>query len=347
MKAAVLTGIKQIKIIDVAEPVPVSSTDVLLKVNMIGVCGSDVHYYTQGRIGTQSITYPYRIGHEFSGTVVETGEHVSSLKPGDRVAVDPALSCGECDQCLAGRENTCRRIRFLGCPGELEGCLCERIVMPESCCVPIPADMTLGEGALVEPLSVGMYAVERLSGIEAGQTAGILGCGPIGLSVLLPLVNKSGIERVFATDRIDCRHQLAGRHGACWTGNPDKKDITRSILQQEPNGLDMVFECCGQQEALDQAVEILKPGGKLLIIGIPEEKRISFPMDRIRKKELCIQNVRRQNEFVKPAINFITAGNNVKFMITHTFPLEEAGKAFDLVAGYHDGVVKAMIKIDN
>ena len=345
MKAAVLTGIRQIEIIEVPEPAHPAPSEVLLKVDMVGVCGSDVHYYAEGRIGTQSVTYPYRIGHEFSGTVLETGKAVSHLKPGDRVAVDPAVSCGKCDQCLAGRENTCRNILFLGCPKELAGCLCERITMPARCCFPISSGMSLAEGALVEPLSVGMYAVEHLSGIRPGQTAGLLGCGPIGLSVLLPLVHRSGVKKVYATDRINSRHLLAGKHGACWTGNPDSEDIVSSILRLEPDGLDMVFDCCGKQEALDQAVEILKPGGKLMIIGIPEVPRISFAMDRIRKKELCIQNVRRQNEFVKPAINFIEAGNEAGFMITHTFPLEEAGKAFDLVAGYHDGVVKAMIRI--
>ena len=345
MKAAVLTGIRRIEVIEVPEPILSSTTDVLLKVDMVGVCGSDVHYFAEGRIGTQNVTYPFRIGHEFSGTVLETGEAVSELKPGDRVAVDPAVACGKCDQCLAGRENTCRNMRFLGCPEELAGCLCERIVMPASCCVPISPGMTLAEGALVEPLSVGMYAVEHLSGIKPGQTVGILGCGPIGLSVLMPLVNKLGIKKVYATDRIDSRHMLAGKHGACWSGNPDKNNIVEAILAREPAGLDMVFECCGKQEALDQAVEILKPGGKLLMIGIPEVPRISFAVDRIRKKELCIQNVRRQNKFVKPAVDFITAGNDVRFMITHTFPLEDAGKAFDLVDGYRDGVVKAMIGI--
>jgi len=345
MKAAVLTGIKEIAIIEVPEPLPVGPDEVLLQVEMVGVCGSDVHYYAEGRIGTQHVTYPYRIGHEFSGTVLEIGKGVTGLRTGDRVAVDPAVSCGRCDQCLAGRENTCREMMFLGCPDELDGCLCERIVMPAVCCIPITPAMSLGQGALVEPLSVGMYAVEHLSGIRPGQTAGILGCGPIGLSVLVSITARPGAGRIFATDRIDSRQRLAAGHGADWSGNPDREDIVAKMLEQEPDGLDVVFECCGKQEAIDQAVEILKPGGRLLIIGIPEEPRISFAMDRIRKKELCIQNVRRQNAFVKPAVDLIAAGHNVDFMLTHTFPLEKAGEAFDLVNGYRDGVVKAMIRI--
>lgn len=347
MKAAVLTGIRKIELIDVDEPGKPGPSELLLQVGMVGVCGSDVHYYAEGGIGTQKVTYPYRIGHEFSGTVLEAGSAVTELKPGDRVAVDPAVSCGKCDQCLSGRQNTCRNIRFLGCPGELDGCLCERILMPASCCVPISPDMSLGEGALVEPLSVGMYAVEHLSEINPGDTAAILGCGPIGLSVLMSLAGRNHEGRIFATDRIDARHRIAREHGAEWSGNPDSDNVVEAILGEEPNGLDLVFECCGQQEAIDQAVKILKPGGKLLIIGIPETPRISLVMDLIRKKELCIQNVRRQNGFVGPAIDLIASGLDTGFMLTHTFPLKEADRAFELVFGRRDGVIKAMVEIES
>ena len=345
MKAAVLTGIKELQIIDVPEPAPPAEGEVLLQVNMVGVCGSDVHYYAEGRIGTQHITYPYRIGHEFSGTVLEAGTGVDNLRPGDRAAVDPAVACGTCDQCRAGRENTCRNINFLGCPGELNGCLTEKIVMPAGCCFSIPENLSLAEGALVEPLSVGLYAVNHLSGIKLGLSSAVLGCGPIGLSTLLALEAVPGRGNIYATDLIDERLHAALEHGAAWGGNPNKVDIVTALLQREPDGLDLVFDCCGKQEALDQAVEILKPGGKLVIIGIPEVARISFAMDKIRKKELSIQNVRRQNDYVQPAIDFIAGGRDAGFMVTHTFSLEDSARAFDLVDGYRDGVIKAMIQV--
>lgn len=345
MKAAVLTGIREIEIIEVPEPPAPDPCDVLLKVEMVGVCGSDVHYYAEGRIGTQHVTYPYRIGHEFSGTVLKKGAEVENLNPGDRVAVDPAIACGSCDQCRAGRENTCRNILFLGCPGELHGCLTEKIVMPAGCCFPIPENLSLAEGALVEPLSVGLYAVDHLSGIKPGLSSAILGCGPIGLSTLLALDAVPERGQIYAADLIDERLGAALEHGAAWGGNPDKVDIVTALLQREPDGLDLVFDCCGKQEALDQAVEILKPGGKLVIIGIPEIPRISFAMDRIRKKELCIQNVRRQNNYVQPAIDFIAGGKDAGFMVTHTFSLEDSVQAFELVDEYRDGVIKAMIKV--
>jgi L-iditol 2-dehydrogenase len=300
-----------------------------------------VHYYATGRIGSQVVRYPYRVGHEFSATVMETGGAVRNLKPGMLVAVDPAMPCGRCDQCRAGRAHTCRHIRFLGCPGQAQGCLCERVVMPSHCCFPVGNALSPESAALCEPLSIGMYAV-NLSVPMAGAKIGVLGCGPIGLSVMLPAIAQGAA--VFATDRIDARLDVARRAGARWTGNPDRRDIVAAILAEEPLQLDAVFECCGKQEAIDQAVKLIKPGGKLMFVGIPEADRISFQMDLMRRHELCIQNVRRQNGFVQPTIDALAAGRlKPEFMVTHRFSLEEAGEAFDTVSEYADGVIKAMV----
>jgi L-iditol 2-dehydrogenase len=313
-------------------------------VGSVGVCGSDVHYYLTGHIGTQVVEYPYRVGHEFAATVEDVGAAVTRLKPGDRVAVDPAMWCNACDQCEAGRYHTCRNLRFLGCPGQAEGCLSEFIAMPESSCFPIAAETSLDEAAMVEPLSIGVYAVQQ-SGPMQGSKIGILGCGPIGLSVLLPArVGSAGT--IYVTDKIEERLAVARKAGATWTGNPDKQDVVKDISAADPMLLDVVFECCGEQDALDQAVELLKPGGKLMLIGIPTVDRISFVIDKLRRKEICIQNVRRQNECMQDAIDLVQdAETDVGFMITHRFPFEEAKQAFDLVAEYGDGVVKAMVHV--
>ena len=158
--------------------------DVLLQIDRVGICGSDVHYYLEGRIGNQILQYPATLGHECSGTVLETGSAVQGLKAGDRVAVDPAFPCGACDQCLSGRAHTCRRLLFMGSPGQAPGAAAERYVAPAACCAAIPASMSLDEAMLVEPLSIGLHAV-RLSQLAAGMKIAILGAGPIGLSVLL------------------------------------------------------------------------------------------------------------------------------------------------------------------
>ena len=345
MKAVVLTGIRKMELRDIPAPRIENDTDVLLKVGSIGVCGSDVHYYTTGRIGSQVVKYPFRVGHEFAATVWEVGRRVRGLKPGTRVAVEPAMSCGKCDQCRIERRHTCRKLRFLGCPGQAEGCLCEYVVMPAECCYPIRKKTTLEQAAIAEPLSIGVYAVEQSIPMRKARI-GILGAGPIGLSVLLAAVaRKAG--RIYVTDKIEARLTPALRAGADWTGNPTRQDVVAAISAREPLLLDAVFECCGQQEALDQAVALLKPGGKLMLIGIPAVDRVSFAMDTLRRREICIQNVRRQNECVQPALNLIEKKKvDVDFMITHRFPLERTQEAFDMVAGYKDGVVKAMINLE-
>jgi L-iditol 2-dehydrogenase len=321
-----------------------SDTDVLLKVGSIGVCGSDVHYYTTGRIGSQVVKYPFRVGHEFSAIVQETGRRVKRLKPGTRVAIEPAMSCGQCDQCRAHRRHTCRRLRFLGCPGQAEGCLSEYIVMPAECCYPIKRRTTLEQAAIAEPLSIGLYAVQQSVRMRGAKMA-ILGAGPIGLSVLLAaMAQKAG--RIYVTDKIEARMAAALRVGADWTGNPAKQDVVGEIAAKEPLLLDAVFECCGQQEALDQAINLLKPSGKLMLVGIPEVDRVSFAIDTMRRRELCIQNVRRQNECMQPALDLIEKSKiDVDFMVTHRFSLDRTQEAFELVAGYQDGVVKAMINV--
>ena len=202
--------------------------------------------------------------------------------------------------------------------------------------------MTLDQAALSEPLAIGLYAV-RSAGSLAGKSVAILGTGPIGISVMLSAM-AHGVERVYMTDKIDERLALASEMGAQWTGNAEKSDIVREILREEPQQIDLVFECCGQQEAADQAIQLLKPGGRLMIIGIPSFRRWNFDVDNLRRKEISIQNVRRQNGVVEETIEMISDGRlNADRMQTHNFSLDDTGKAFELVAGYRDGVMKAMI----
>jgi L-iditol 2-dehydrogenase len=234
-------------------------------------------------------------------------------------------------------------MKFLGCPGQADGSLSEYIVMPDTCCYPIPDHISLAEAVFIEPLSIGVYAVKLYGNSLAGKKIGILGSGPIGMSVLLAALAE-GANHVYVTDKIDKRLRIAKDSGACWTGNPDREDIVDAILKQEPLALDVVFECCGQQDAMDQAIQLLKPGGKIMIIGIPEFDHWSISTDIIRRKEICLQNVRRQNDCVQSTLDLIANGRiNVKHLITHHFPFDKTKDAFDLVAEYKDGVMKAMI----
>ncbi len=345
MKAMMLTGIRQMEMKEVSTPAILNDRDVLIKMKTLGVCGSDIHYYVSGKIGSQVVDYPFTVGHEGAGEVEAVGKGVSTVLPGDRIAIEPAMPCWECDQCLEGRPHTCRNLRFLGCPGQAEGSLSEYIVMPESSCFKIEDKMSYDEAAISEPLAIGLYAVKQSIPMK-GARVGILGFGPIGMSVLLPAL-AMGASEVYVSDKIDERLRIAEKSGASLTANPDREDVVEKISGKAPELLDVVFECCGQQDAIDNAVDLLKPGGKLMVIGIPEFDRWSIPVDISRHKELCIQNVRRQNEAVQPALDMMASGEiSVAAMATHRFSFENSKEAFDLVAAYGDGVMKAMIDFD-
>jgi L-iditol 2-dehydrogenase len=344
VKAIVLTGIRQMKMANVPEPTIKKDDEVLLKVEVVGVCGSDVHYYETGRIGSQIVEYPFVVGHECAATVEAVGSAVTRVKVGDGVVVEPAIACNNCDQCKRGRKNTCRNLKFLGCPGQASGCLCEYIVMPEDCCFPIDDKITFAQGVLCEPLAIGVYAVKQAC-ISENTDIAILGSGPIGLSCLVS-ARAENANACYVTEKIEERVEAAKKNGATWVGNPNKEDIVKEILRLEPAGMDVVFECAGQQETIDQAVELLKPGGKLMLVGIPRLEKISFIIDKIRRKEITIVNVRRQNDCTQMAIDLVAAGEtNVDFMITHRFKLEQTQQAFDMVAEYRDGVIKVLIEL--
>ncbi|MDQ1296330.1 MAG: L-iditol 2-dehydrogenase [Bacteroidota bacterium] len=342
MKAMVLTDLQKIEIIKKPDPEIKNPDGVLVKMKSVGICGSDIHYYKDGRIGSQVVKYPFTLGHEGAGIVEKIGKDVKNVKPGDRIAIDPSMPCFSCDQCIAGRFHTCRNIRFLGCPDQAEGCMSEYIVIPSASCFRLGENISLVEAALSEPLSIGLYST-MLSVPLKNARVGILGSGPIGISVMLSSVHY-GAGKVYMTDLLDERLSLAADMGADWTGNPEKEDIVSEILEKEANQLDTVFECCGKQEALDQAIRLLKPGGKLVIVGVPAFENWIIGTDEMRKKELCIQNVRRQNKSLKATLELIsTGGISPDKMLTHSFRIDQISEAFKLVAGYKDGVMKAMI----
>jgi L-iditol 2-dehydrogenase len=342
MKAAVLTGVRALEIRDVPTPRVVRDDDVLVRSRAVGVCGSDLHYFLSDFVGGDSVSYPFIPGHECAGVVERTGRGVARVKPGDPIVIEPAVSCGTCDQCRAGRPHTCRKLLFLGHYGELTGGMAEFTLAPERNCVPLPRGMSLVRGALAEPLSIALYSA-ALAGPVAGKSAAVLGAGPIGLCTALAL-KADGSGPLFMTDKADARVRAAATAGADWAGNPDEVDVPAEILSREPLGLDLVFECCGDPPALDQGVALLKPGGTLVVVGISLEARVSFDSGRVRRKEIRVQNVRRQNACLERAVRLIHEGRvNVDFLATHFFPLERAREAYETAAERRDGVIKAVV----
>ena len=342
MKAAFLAGVRTIEVREAPMPRIIRDDDVLIRSRAVGVCGSDLHYYLSDSVGGDRVSYPFIPGHECAGTVEAVGPGVTRVKPGDTVVVEPAVSCGACDQCRNGRPHTCRKLLFLGHSGELTGGMAEFVLAPERNCVPLPAKMTAVQGALAEPLSIALYAAGSAGSVR-GKAAAVLGTGPIGLCVIMAL-KADGSGPVYATEKAEARLRAALTAGADWVGNPDREDIVADILARESLGLDLVFECCGDQSALDQAIALLKPGGTLVVVGIPVEPRVSFDSSKVRRREIRVQNVRRQNKCLEKAVAMVHTGRiKVDFLATHFFRLDEARQAYETAAERRDGVIKAIV----
>jgi 2-desacetyl-2-hydroxyethyl bacteriochlorophyllide A dehydrogenase len=204
--------------------------------------------------------------------------------------------------------------------------------------------MTMTEGLLAEPLSIALHAF-GLAG-SPDQPLAVLGAGPIGLSLILA-AKAAGAPKIFATDKVAARVEAAGKAGAHWAGNPDKDDIIRSILSREPLGLESVFDCSGDPAAIDQAVELVKPGGTILLVGIPLAEHVPLKFRTLRRKEVRLQNIRRQNKRLEAALHLIAAKRiDAAWLATHTFRLEDAAKAFTTASDRADGVLKAVIKLE-
>lgn len=345
MKAVYLSAPGHFTTRDVADPELATPTDVRLRLQAVGVCGSDLHYYRTGRIGNQVLSNPWIMGHECTAVVESVGRDVAGLSCGDRVAVDPLIACGACDQCRAGRANTCRNQRFLGCPNQQHGCMCQLLVMPAACCFKVPESMSVGAAVMVEPFAIALHA-QRLLGDVHGKSIGVLGAGPIGLCVLGAL-RLGGARAVAVTDRLAYRLDMAAALGAASTHHTERTDPVREIAAAHPRGLDAFFDCSGEQAALDQAVALLAPGGSLVIVGIPEADRVGFDINALRRKELGVINVRRQNDCTADAVDLLARrALELDPVITHHFGLSESQAAFDVVASYREGVAKALIHFD-
>jgi L-iditol 2-dehydrogenase len=339
LKAAYLRKPGQVDVRIVADPLLSGHYNVLLRVDYVGLCGSDYHYFRTGRIGDQNIKTPFIIGHECTATVLETGNGVRAFGKTDRVAVEPAVPCGQCDQCLAARPHTCRRLVFMGCPEQLNGALCEYLVMPAANCYPVPDALDSRTGVLIEPLSIALYAWRFLR-TEQIRDVVILGCGPIGLCILQTGLKLYNI-RPFVFDPITQRKALAISFGAEETDVPSH--AAGAAVSAE---CDAVFECCGQPDAMNQAIDMLRPGGHLVVVGIPESDVLTFDPHLLRRKEITIHHVRRQNGCMEEAINFcVLHQKELNRLITHQFPIDEVQSAFELAANYRNGAVKVLVKV--
>lgn len=326
------------------EPAPVAGPDeVLLRVGSVGICASDIHYYREGRIGDQVVEKPLVLGHEFSGTVVEVGSRVRTFQPGAKVAVEPGKACGECGPCRDGYTNLCRNIVFFGTP-PVDGSLREYLTWPAALCVQVSESTSHDEAAMVEPLAVGVYAVD-LAEMAGGEQVVILGVGAIGLSVL-QAARVVGAGKIVVSDPIAERRELALKLGADVAIDPAQGDSTNAMIEETSGGAEIAFECAGMPDAVWQSVEVLRPKGRVVVVGIPEEDSYRFPGSLCRRREVNIQLVRRSRDAAERSVEMVERGLvNVSSYATHCFPFCRAQEAFELAWRKADGVIRAVIRV--
>lgn len=343
MKAALLHRIKDIRLEEIERPA-FAPDEVLVRIKSVGVCGSDVTYFVQGHIGNQIVTAPHILGHECSGEIVETGAEVKGIERGTRVAIEPGIPCGRCPSCRKGYYNICPQVRFLGTP-PVPGAYREYISYPPDFVFPLPSGIGYDEGAMIEPLAVAVHAVD-LGKVQNGDSVAVLGAGSIGLLTLQAAIS-AGASFSLTADLIPERLRLAKKYGADVVINAVKEQVIQRIKEKTGGrGVDVVFDAAGEAETFQESIQIARPGGTVVLIGICREDMVSLDFQTARRKELVIKNVRRFRHTYGRAISLVAKGKiEVKSLITHRFNLPRLPEAFELVEGRRDGIIKAVIEI--
>jgi L-iditol 2-dehydrogenase len=338
VQALRLHGLRDLRLHEEPTPEP-GSGETLVRVASVGVCGSDLHWFSEAGIGDARITQPLVLGHEFAGVVADP----RSPLHGRRVAVDPAIPCLECEFCLEGNPNFCEKLRFAG-HGEEDGGLRQYLAWPERCLFPLPESLSEEDGAMLEPLGIALHAVD-LGRVRAGMPAGVFGCGPIGL-LILQAARLAGAYPIVATDRLPHRLEAALALGATTTILAEAGRENAAVWEAAGGrGVAVAFEAAGENEAVETALETARPGGKVILAGIPSEDSTSFTASTARRKGLTIQLCRRMKLTYPRAIRLVEAGQiDVRSLVTHRFPLEQAERAFRL-AQEREGV-KVMVRVE-
>ena len=344
-KGAFMRGIDKMVIKEI--PVPeIGKKEVLVSLEYVGICGSDVHYFHNGCCGSYKVdlSEDYMLGHECAGTIVKVGEEVERLKVGDRVALEPGITCGECEQCKSGHYNLCPDVVFLATP-PVQGCNEEYIAFPETLCFKLTDNVSTKEGALIEQLSVVFYASEQ-GGVKTGDTVVILGSGCIGLVTLLAC-KAHGAGKIIVADLVEARLQKAIELGATEVINSGKEDALKKIEElTNGRGADVVFETAGSPVTIAQTPFIVRRGGMITLVGISAKEEITYNFAQIMDKEATIKSVFRYRNIYPKAIAAVSSGAiNVKGIVTHEFDLEHIQDAYDEAVNNKTDLVKAVIKV--
>ncbi|MCL1871790.1 MAG: alcohol dehydrogenase catalytic domain-containing protein [Promicromonosporaceae bacterium] len=321
MKAARLHGVGDLRVDDEAPP-SARAGEVMVRVTAVGLCGSDLHWFTEGGIGDATLTRPLVLGHELGGTIAE------GPRAGQRVAVDPAVPCGTCELCVEGHPNLCPQVRFAG-HGATDGGLRELVAWPEHRVHAVPDSLSDADVAMLEPLGVAIHAVD-LSHPHVGGTVVVVGCGPIGLCAL-QVARAAGATRAVAVEPLAHRREAAAR----WADvvlDPRADGFEAELRDAVgPLGAHTVIECAGNDDAVAISVEAARPGATVVLAGIPDDDHTAFPAAHARRKGLTFRMVRRMKDVYPRAIALVAGGHvDVRSLVTHTFALDDAAKAFEV-----------------
>lgn len=343
MKVAVMLGTGKMGFEE--RDIPKAKDDeVLVKLEYVGICGSDLHYYETGAIGDYVVEPPFVLGHEPGGTVVEVGKNVKHLKVGDRVALEPGKTCGHCEFCKTGRYNLCPDVVFFATP-PVDGVFQEYVAHEADLCYKLPDNVSTLEGALIEPLAVGFHAAIQ-GDAHLGQRAVVMGAGCIGLVSMMALKAR-GVSEVYVVDIMEKRLEKALELGAAGVINGAEEDVLERVKKlTDGAGMDLVIETAGTEITTRQAIHMVKKGSNIVLVGYSKSGEMTLPMSLVLDKELTFKTVFRYRHIYPMAIDAVAAGKvNLKGIVTDVFGLDEVQKAMDYSVNNKADIVKAVIRI--
>ena len=343
MKVAVMSGIGKIDYVEREIPTP-APNEVLVRLEYVGICGSDIHYYESGVIGNYVVKPPFVLGHESSGTVVQIGSEVKHLQVGDRVSLEPGKTCGKCEFCRRGDYNLCPDVVFFATP-PVDGVFQEYVAHEAALCFKLPDNVSTLEGALIEPLAVGFHAANQ-GGAHIGQTAVVMGAGCIGLVSMMAL-KANGVSKVYVADVLQNRLEKAMELGADATINGNENDVVQKIMEfTNGTGCDLVIETSGSEVAARQAIESVKKGATIVLVGYSKTGEMTLPMSLALDKELTFKTIFRYRHIYPTTIQAVASGKiNPAAMVTNVFSFDQLQEAMDSCVRNKADIVKAAVKI--
>lgn len=343
MKVAVMNGVGKMGFVEREIPQP-ADNEVLVKLEYVGICGSDMHYYETGRIGDYVVEPPFVLGHEPGGVVVEVGKNVTHLKVGDRVALEPGKTCGHCEYCREGKYNLCPDVVFFATP-PVDGVFQEYVAHEAALCFKLPENVDTLEGALIEPLAVGFHAANQ-GGTHAGQTAVVFGAGCIGLVSMMAL-KAEGVSRVYVVDIMQKRLDKAMELGATGVINSMNTDVQEEIGRlTEGKGVDLVIETAGMEVTTRQAIHVTKKGATIVLVGYSKTGEMTLPLSLALDKELTFKTVFRYRHIYPMAIEAVASGKvNLKGIVSNIFNFDDIQAAMDKSVSDKANIVKSVVKI--